>query len=204
VQEQYELSDGSGVRLTVARYYTPLGRSIQKSYSEGAQAYKDELFNRYHDGEVLFADSIKHTNGKVYKTKNGKTVYGGGGITPDVFVAIDTFSFNKEINKALIKGSINDFIYKNYLANKSEFLKYKSPLDFEKNYIIDDSTWNKLNNYVAKDSVNFKSLGTKEKSELSKQIKILTARQIWRNEGLFEVSNAQDELVKKALEVLKN
>jgi len=204
VQEQYELSDGSGVRLTVARYYSPLGRSIQKSYSEGAQAYKDELINRFHDGEVLFADSIKHTNGKVYKTKTGKTVYGGGGITPDVFVAIDTFSFNKEINKALIKGSINDFVYKNYLANKSQFSKYKSPLDFEKNYTVDDSTWNKLNNYVVKDSVNFKSLGTKEKSELSKQIKILTARQIWRNEGLFEVSNAQDELVKKALEVLKN
>ena len=204
VQEQYELSDGSGVRLTVARYYTPLGRSIQKSYSEGAQAYKDELINRFHDGEVLFADSIKHTNGKAYKTKNGKTVYGGGGITPDVFVAIDTFTFNREINKALIKGSINDFVYKNYLANKSQFSKYKSPRDFEKNYTVDDSTWNKLNNYVVKDSVNFKSLGAKEKSELSKQIKILTARQIWRNEGLFEVSNAQDELIKKALEVLKN
>ena len=85
-----------------------------------------------------------------------------------------------------------------------EYAKYKSPMDFEKNYSVDDSTWNKLNNYVVKDSVSFKSLGTKEKSELSKQIKILTARQIWRNEGLFEVSNAQDELVKKALEVLKN
>ncbi|MEP6595182.1 MAG: S41 family peptidase [Ginsengibacter sp.] len=204
VQEQYELSDGSGVRLTVARYYTPLGRSIQKSYSDGTQAYKDELIKRFHDGEVLFADSIKHTNGKAYKTKNGKIVYDGGGITPDVFVAIDTFSFNKEINKALIKGTINDFVYKNYLANKEQFSKYNSPGDFEKNYIVDDSTWNKLNNYAVKDSVNFKSLGTKEKSELSKQIKILTARQIWRNEGLFEVSNAQDELVKKALEVLKN
>jgi carboxyl-terminal processing protease len=72
VQEQYELSDGSGVRLTVARYYTPLGRSIQKSYSEGTQAYYDELIKRFHDGEVLFADSIKHTNCKAYKTKNGK------------------------------------------------------------------------------------------------------------------------------------
>ena len=80
VQEQYELSDGSGLRLTVARYYTPLGRSIQKSYSEGTQAYKDELINRYHNGEEL-ADSIKHINGKVYKTKTGKLVYGGGGIT---------------------------------------------------------------------------------------------------------------------------
>ena len=204
VQEQYELSDGSGVRLTVARYYTPLGRSIQKSYTAGVQAYRDELLNRFHDGEVLFADSIKHTNEKLYKTKSGKIVYGGGGITPDVFVAIDTFTFNKELNRALIKGTINDFVYKNYLANKGQFLKYKSPRDFEKNYTVDDSTWKNLNDYVVRDSINLKALGTKEKVALTKQIKMLTARQIWRNEGLFEVSNAQDELVKKALEVLKN
>jgi carboxyl-terminal processing protease len=204
VQEQYELSDGSGVRLTVARYYTPLGRSIQKSYSEGIQAYKDELSQRFHDGEVLFADSIKHTNEKAYKTKNGKTVYGGGGITPDVFVAIDTFNLSKEISKALLKGTINNFVYKNYIANRNQFSKYKSPTDFEKNYTVDENTWEKLNDYAKKDSINFTSLGTKEKNALSRQIKILTARQIWRNEGLFEVSNAQDELVKKALEVLKN
>ena len=94
VQEQYELSDGSGIRLTISRYYTPLGRSIQKSYSEGGQAYKDELSNRFVHGEVLFADSINHLNGKAFKTKNGKTVYSGGGITPDVFVAMDTTSYN--------------------------------------------------------------------------------------------------------------
>ncbi|MEO6327984.1 MAG: S41 family peptidase [Ginsengibacter sp.] len=204
VQEQYELSDGSGVRLTVARYYTPLGRSIQKSYAEGGQAYKEELTNRYHYGEELFADSIKHTNGKAYKTETGKTVYSGGGITPDVFVAIDTVDYNAEMAKALIKGTLNDFVYKNYLVNKSAFAVYKSPLDFEKNYSIDTGTWNNLNSYAAKDSVNLKSLGPKEISSLTKQIKILTARQIWRNEGLFEVSNAEDTLVKKALEVLRN
>lgn len=204
VQEQYELSDGSGIRLTVARYFTPLGRSIQKSYSEGVAAYKEEVINRYHHGEELFADSIKHLNAKAYKTKSGKTVYSGGGITPDVFVAIDTVDYGIEITKALIKGTINDFVYKNFLANKNQFAVYKSPADFEKNYIIDVATWNNLNSYAIKDSVNFKLLGPKEKTTLEKQIKILTARQIWRNEGLFEVSNAQDELVKKALEVLKN
>ncbi|MEO6452588.1 MAG: S41 family peptidase [Ginsengibacter sp.] len=204
VQEQYELSDGSGVRLTVARYYTPLGRSIQKSYAGGAQAYKDELSNRSHHGEEMFADSIKHINGIPYKTKSGKTVYSGGGITPDVFVAIDTLKYNAEINKALIKGTINDFVYKNYLANKNKFALYKSPRDFEKNYTIDTATWNNLNNYAIKDSVNLKSLGPKEKTTLTKQFKILTARQIWRNEGLFEVSNTEDTIVKKALEVLKN
>ncbi len=204
VQEQYELSDGSGVRLTVARYYTPLGRSIQKSYANGAQAYKDELMNRYHHGEEVSADSIKHTNAKAYKTHSGKVVYSGGGITPDVFVAIDTLIYNAEITKALTKGTISDFVYKNFLANKSQFAAYKSPEDFERNYTMDIATWNDLKNYAAKDSVNLSLLGDKEKTNLSKQIKILTARQIWRNEGLFEVSNAEDVLVKKALEVLKN
>ncbi len=204
VQEQYELSDGSGVRLTVARYYTPLGRSIQKSYANGAQAYKEELMNRYHHGEELSADSIKHTNATAYKTQSGKTVYSGGGITPDVFVAIDTVVHNAEISKAITKGTINDFVYKNYLANKNQFAAYPSPMEFEKNYTVDNTTWNNLTIYAVKDSVNLKSLGTKEKTTLSKQIKILTARQIWRNEGLFEVSNAEDTLVKKALEVLKN
>lgn len=204
VQEQYELSDGSGVRLTVARYYTPLGRSIQKSYANGTQAYKEELMNRYHHGEESSADSIKHTNAKAYKTQSGKTVYSGGGITPDVFVAIDTVIYNTEISKAITKGTINDFVYKNYLANKGKFAAYKTPHDFEKNYTVDMLTWNNLGDYAVKDSVNLKTLGPKEKTTLSKQIKILTARQIWRNEGLFEVSNAEDILVKKALEVLKN
>lgn len=204
VQEQYELSDGSGVRLTVARYYTPLGRSIQKSYAAGTQAYKEELIRRYHDGEELYMDSIKHTDGKAYKTKSGKTVYSGGGITPDIFVAIDTTDYNSEISKALFRGTINDFVYKNYLANKNQFSVYKSPTDFQKNYVVDSNTWNNLNSYAVKDSVNLKLLGPKEKTNLTKQIKILTARQIWRNEGLFEVSNADDALVKKALEVVKN
>ncbi len=204
VQEQYELSDGSGIRLTISRYYTPLGRSIQKSYSEGSQAYKDELKNRFRQGEVLFADSIKHLNRKVFKTKNGKTVYSGEGITPDVFVAMDTTGYNEELNKAIVKGTISDFVYHNYLANRTQFSVYKSPLDFEKNYNIDEDTWKNLSNYAAKDSVNFTLFGKKEKQALTKQIKLLTARQIWRNEGLFKVSNAQDSLIKKALQVLNN
>lgn len=202
VQEQYELSDGSGLRLTVARYYTPLGRSIQKSYSEGIKIYQEDLLNRMHDGELLNFDSIKHTNGKTYKTRSGKVVYSGGGITPDIFVALDTSGLNSEIRKIYIKGTINKFVYGNYLANKNKFTAYTSPTQFEKNYSIDDITWNSFKAFAVKDSINTNMVGAKERTELSKQIKILTARQIWRNEGLYEVSNAEDATVKKALEVL--
>lgn len=203
VQEQYELSDGSGLRLTVARYYTPLGRSIQKSYSEGIKVYHDEILNRMHDGELLNADSIKHTTGKAYKTKSGKVVYSGGGITPDIFVAVDTSGISKEIGKIFIKGTINKFVYGNYLANKNKLLAYASPQQFIKNYTIDENVWNGFKAFAAKDSININAVTDKEKSELAKQIKILTARQIWRNEGLYEASNAEDAMVKKALEVLR-
>jgi carboxyl-terminal processing protease len=202
VQEQYELSDASGLRLTVARYYTPLGRSIQKSYSAGIKVYQEDMINRIHDGELLYFDSIKHTNGKAYKTKSGRIVYSGGGITPDIFVAFDTSGFNTEIRKVYIKGTINKFVYGNYLANKNKFTAYTSIIQFEKNYSIDEATWNSFKAFAVKDSINMNMVGGKGKAELSKQIKILTARQIWRNEGLYEVSNAEDVTVKKALEVL--
>jgi carboxyl-terminal processing protease len=203
VQEQFDLSDGSGVRLTVARYYTPLGRSIQKSYGEGADVYNHEVSSRYSNGEV-YRDSIRHASGKQYKTKNGKTVYGGGGISPDIFVPLDSLNYGAELSKAYVKGTINDFVYINYILNKSTFSAFSSPLQFEKQYKVDDKMWDDLNSYAKKDSVNLTNLGTKEKLAVAKQIKLLTARQIWNNEGLFEVSNAEDEFIKKALEVLKN
>ena len=202
VQEQFELSDGSGLRLTVARYYTPLGRSIQKSYKNGAEAYNMDIMNRFHDGEMSFADSIKHTDEKVYKTKSGKIVYGGGGITPDVFVAYDTTAFDKELAKIYLSGTLNNFVYINYLDHEKQFNSYKTPKDFEEKYNVDAETLNDFKNYAAKDSINYNVEDAKGKELLEKQIKTLTARQIWRTEGLYEVSNPEDETVQKALQVI--
>ena len=202
VQEQYELSDGSGLRLTVARYYTPLGRSIQKSYEGGEEAYHREVMNRYNEGELFNGDSIKHTNAKSYKTKSGKVVYSGGGITPDIFVSVDTAGFNRKLGRLYIRGTLNNFTYKNYLSHKTSFAGYKTPLEFEKKYVVDPGTWNSLGVYATKDSIDLNALAPAEKQELEKQIKLLTARQIWQNEGLYEVSNAEDATVKKALEII--
>ena len=203
VQEQYELSDGSGVRLTVARYYTPLGRSIQKSWESGGEAYHNELLNRFHEGELLSGDSIKHGNAKSYKTKSGKIVYDAGGITPDIFVGLDTAGFNKQLSAIYYKGTLNDFVFRNYIGNKAFFSKYQTPLKFEKEYMVDPATWSNLTNYALHDSMHLQSITLAQKQELEKQVKILTARQIWQNEGLYEVSNAEDATVKKALEILK-
>lgn len=203
VQEQYTLSDGSGVRLTVARYYTPLGRSIQKSYTGGSTAYRNELHDRMNDGELLYADSIKHLNGKVYTTPGGKTVYSGGGITPDIFVAYDTAEFNSKLRRLYSGLKLNEFIYRYYVGHQQQFSAYKTPLEFEKNYSVDPATWESLNNYVTGDSINIDSFNTKQKQALERQIEILLARQIWRNEGLYEVSNVEDASVKRAIDALK-
>ena len=202
VQEQFQLSDGSGLRLTVARYYTPLGRSIQKSYKNGVDEYNKDLLDRFHNGEMISYDSIKHKDEKVYKTASGKLVYGGGGITPDVFVAFDTTAFDKEIAKAYIKGTLDNFVYINFLNNEKEFNLYKTPRAFEENYKVNDATLDNLKNYAAKDSITFNADDAKGKAFLQKQIKLLTARQIWRTEGLYEVSNPDDETIRKALQVI--
>ena len=203
VQEQYELSDGSGLRLTVARYYTPLGRSIQKSYSNGNEDYNHDLIDRFKNGEMNSADSIKHTNEKKYTTQSRKTLYGGGGITPAVFVGYDTTAFDKELMKALLTGTLNRFVYLNYLRHENEFKKYSSPKDFAENYVIDEATLNNLKQYAEKDSIYFNLKNPVEKAHLSKQIKVLTASQIWRTEGFYETNNTYDDMVKKALELIK-
>jgi carboxyl-terminal processing protease len=92
VQGQYDLSDGAAIRLTIARYYTPSGRSIQRPYDKGKKVYMDEIYQRYQNGEMVNADSIHYLRTQAFKTKGGRTVYGGGGIVPDVlFLLIPAF-----------------------------------------------------------------------------------------------------------------
>ena len=203
VQEQYQLSDGSGLRLTVARYYTPLGRSIQKSYKDGIEAYDHDLVNRFKDGEMTSADSIKHTNEKKYTTASGKILYGGGGITPDVFVPYDTTIFTKDVMHAMMNGTLTSFVYKNFLRNEKVFQQYASPKQFDQNYQVDDETLNELKAYAEKDSVSFNLKDQQERSILKREIKALTAREIWRTEGYYQVINQFDSTIKKALELMK-
>ncbi len=203
VQEQFQLSDGSGLRLTIARYYTPLGRSIQKPYDQGAEAYYNDLINRFHNGEMAHADSIKHTNEKVYKTPDGKIVYGGGGITPDIFIPYDTTTFDQALSQIYMNGTLNDFAYLNYVNNEKEFNAYKSPKDFEERYNVDAATLNAFRDFANKDSVKFDLNDIKEKNAVAKQIKVLTAREMWHTEGQYEVANATDAAVNKAVEAIK-
>ena len=202
VQEQYELSDGSGLRLTVARYYTPLGRSIQKPYSNGNEDYYHDILNRYKHGEMESADSIKHTNQQKYISKTGKILYGGGGITPDIFVPVDTLAFEKPVMKALLKGTLNEFVYLNYVAHQNNFTQFKSPTQFEEKYFPTDSVLLRLQAFAKKDSIQFNLSDANQKSQLEKQIKVLTARLIWGTEGFYEVKNVFDPMLDSSRKVL--
>lgn len=203
VQEQYGLSDGSAIRLTVARYFTPSGRSIQRPYDKGKKIYMEELLDRYNSGEMLNADSFHATKGKSFKTTNGRTVYGGGGIMPDVFVPVDSSLYIQSITKLYLEGRFNNFVYQYYMSHLPQIQQYKTPADFAARYNNTTDAWNQLVQYAMKDSINLKKVPAGDRQEVEDRIKAYLARFRWRTQGFYEVSNRADEIVKRAMGVLR-
>ena len=202
VQLQYGLSDGSAIRLTTARYYTPLGRSIQRPYDHGKKVYMDELWERYQNGEVLYADSNKYANGTVYVTPAGDTLYGGGGIMPDHFVPIDTTTYPSWVNRLFIQGYVNNFIYNYYLDNRAQIDGYKTVVDFEKRFAGGDELWNRFRDYMKSDSVSLRDLDESTRSTVERRMAASLARFKWRNNGYFQVVNEKDPMIVEAMKVL--
>lgn len=203
VQQQYQLNDGSAIRLTIARYYTPKGRSIQRSYQNGKDKYLEEISDRYENGEVIHLDASKIANGKIYKTQCGDTVYGGGGITPKIFVGLDTSLLNHNITVFYRTGALTDFMYKYYINHLDELNKFKTADDFARNFNDLDNIWQSLVNYAAKDSIDLSQVPAADKDYLQKRIKAQLARYKFRAQGYYEVLNNEDPAIQKALEIVK-
>ena len=201
VQEQFQLSNGSALRLTVARYYSPLGRNIQKPYTEGYDKYEEEVMNRFHNGEVLKGDTTKKS-GPAFRTPKGRIVYGGGGITPDIYVPFDTASMGKEVMTLYLKGTLSNFIYTYFIQHREQFNQYKKTADLAA-FKAGESEWNALKKFAVRDSVDLDKVSPKDKSIIIKKIPSMLARQMWRYEGYYEVTNQSDDFVQKALQVLK-
>ncbi len=202
VQEQYDLSDKSALRLTIARYYTPAGRSIQRPYGKGTKAYYDEITDRLHDGEMYSADSVKNDTSKIFSTHAGKKIYGGGGITPDYFIASDTNRFSFVVAKIYVKGLTNDYGYKYFLKHPALPGQYKTALDFGKSFELSEEDWRSFEQSLTADSIDITAISPHDKTYLLKTLKTSIVRQLWRNEGYFEVENMNDDAVKKALQLL--
>jgi carboxyl-terminal processing protease len=203
VQEQYDLSDGSALRLTVARYYTPIGRNIQKPYNKGRDAYNEELAQRFENGELVNGDTVAKHTGPAFKTKKGRTVYGGGGITPDIFIPFDTATFSSNVYVLFDNQLFSKFIYIYYQQNKAYFDQFKNPADYARRYNDTRTAWNSLIAYANKNSVNVQNVPDRDKVEVEKRIKTWLARQIWRMEGYYEVSNSDDAAITRAMEEMK-
>jgi len=204
VQEQYRLQNGGALRLTVAEYFTPTGRSIQKPYDIGDnKAYAMELNERYESGELMIEDSIKTVDKKEFKTALGRTVYGGGGITPDVFAPIDTLENNPETIFA--NSQIASFAYDYYGKNKNEFIGFNSLKAFVENYSVSNNVFNQFLDFLNKEDEKSVAQNTinKNKQLFGTKIKAFFAKQIWKNKGYYSVIQSIDSEVNKAYDLIK-
>jgi len=203
VQEQHTFEDGSGFRLTIARYYTPTGRSIQRPYSDGSDDYYLDLFRRYEHKEFETADSIRHDDSLRYETSGGKIVYGGGGIMPDVFVAMDTTRAPVFFSELIGKNLIYKFALSYTDNHRSELNNIKS-LDVLRKFYARQNLWREFLGYASRSGVIPKG------NELEESRKIIMAQlqaYIGRNtplddEGFYAFIAAIDNTVQKAIEAI--
>jgi carboxyl-terminal processing protease len=163
----------------------------------------DELLERYNNGEMMHADSFHVNKDKAFQTTNGRTVYGGGGIMPDVFVPMDSSLYIQSITKLYLEGRFNNFVYKYYMAHLPEWQKYKSPAEFAVKFNNTEDAWKELVVYAMKDSINLSIVPQEDKQEIQDRIKAYLARFRWRTQGFYEVSNSVDDIVKTAIKELK-
>lgn len=204
VQRPIDLPDGSMIRLTIARYYTPAGRSIQKPYDSTAD-YNKDLIDRFNRGELMNADSIHFPDSlKVQTKKLKRTVYGGGGIMPDYFVPIDTTLYTDYHRNLAAKGIIMKFTMK-FIENHRKDLssKYKKFDAFNEKFVIDDDMLATLKEMGEKEGVKFDAKQYETSLPLIKaQLKALIARDLWDMNEYFRVMNDTNESVQRALQIL--
>lgn len=201
VQDQIDLPDGSAIRLTIARYYTPTGRSIQKPYDISLEEYYNEEYDRFEHGELYSADSIKIDSTQRFRTPGGKVVYGGGGILPDIFVPLDTVKFSTTVNKLYYGGHLNAFAFDFADRHRATIMKkYKNAKGFVEGFRIDEKVIGELRSYVAtKNGGTPVSLADRGLSQI---LKALIGRNIFDKEAYYPILNANDNAILKAIEVL--
>lgn len=204
VQQQIQFPDGSMIRLTVARYYTPSGRCIQKPFKPGDNAdYENDLLSRYRHGEFFSQDSIKHV-GPAYHTHNGRTVYGGGGITPDIFVPEDTTHVTSYYKEAAMSGLILQYAF-NYTDQHRPILSKFTEMMPLANYLDRQNLVNDFANYAARYGLRRRNLMImRSHTLLQNYIDSRIIYNILDEQAWIEYLNLSDETVKAALNVFKN
>lgn len=207
VQQPFMLTDGSLIRLTVARYYTPTGRLIQKSYENGYEEYALDLINRYNKGELSNSDSIVFPPSQQYRTLTlNRTVYGGGGIMPDYFVPMDTTVYSNYYRSLINLGIFNQFVLQYVDNHRAELLNtYPDFESFSKSYEPSGSQLDQLISFATGEELEFSEEDWNiSKSQITMLFKSYVARDLWGMDQFFEVYNKSDEVFNKAVEILEN
>lgn len=207
VQKPFFLTDGSMIRLTTAHYYTPSGRCIQKSYKNGLKEYREDYIHRMENGEMFSADSIKFDESQKFKTLiNGRTVFGGGGIMPDIFIPMDTSSHYKYINKLRRKSVIYNYVLDYIDVNRNKLkLKYSDFDQFDKHFEVTTAMINKVVENGEKEGIEKDETSLEFSSnDMKKEIKAIIARDLFSRNDFYKVIYKDDKDILKALEVLEN
>ena len=206
VQRPFNLPDGAVIRLTTARYHTPTGRCIQRPYEKGAEEYYKEMTKRLEHGEYFHADSIHFPDSLKYKTDNGRVVYGGGGIMPDIFMPIDT-SYNSKLYTNLVrKGVFNKYTVDFAMENRDQ-LKQQYPefSQFNDDFQVTEAMMEEVKAMAEKEKVTWNDEEYHRSEKYIKlQIKALIARNVWDMQQYYEVTLTEDPVIEKALEVIQN
>jgi carboxyl-terminal processing protease len=204
VQEQIMLSDKSAIRVTVARYYTPTGRCIQKPFTGDREDYLFESYERYENGELFSADSIHFADSLKYYTPQGKVVYGGGGIMPDVYVPLVNDSTEYYFNRITNTGVLYQYAFDYCDSHRQELAKYKTVADFDKLFHVTDAMFAELVKRAEAKGLK----GNEQEKQVARReadilLKAYIARDVFDEEGFYPIYRAMDDVLQKALEVLE-
>jgi carboxyl-terminal processing protease len=203
VQEELDFKDGSAVRVTVARYYTPTGRCIQKSYKNGAEDYYNDYYHRILSGEMENPDSIHFADSLKFKTPKGKTVYGGGGIMPDIYVAVGKDTTYKYFNLLANKGLIYQYAF-DYTDKNRRNLNYRSFDEFNRKFEVTGTMYSDFINTTLKSGIKREGKDlTASDARAKVLIKAYIGRNILDNPGFYPLLNSIDETFLKAVSALK-
>ena len=200
VQRPFDLNDGSEVRLTISRYYTPSGRSIQKPY-ENSEDYDKDITKRYKNGEFFTADSVKFNDSLKYKTLNGRTVYGGGGIMPDYFVPLDTTLTSRYFNELSYANVLREYAF-NYGDQNGKALEQKGYKDYLQNFEVGDVMLNQVVELGKKNNIkpDLKDLNANKKL-FQVYLKAEIARKVWGNSAFYPIFNETNEVLQQAIKL---
>jgi carboxyl-terminal processing protease len=201
VQSPFDLNDGSELRLTISRYYTPSGRSIQRPYHDKEEYYQEVYQGRFQNGEFFHADSVKFNDSLKYQTKNGRTVYGGGGIMPDYFVPLDTSTNSTYFNRLFNANVLREFAF-NYSQRNEKTLQQMGFEKYRQDFVVTDAMLSQVVEMGKRAKVDPRPAELQAKKKIFQiYLKAEIARRIWKNEGFFPIINEDNEILQQAVKL---